>query len=119
MVEVDVEVDAVEEAQAQPDVVGPGLFPAQFFVAALLGVDTGFVVILRTAGNECQVVVVGYLRVTRSTGAECDLRACQPFDVFQERFVLMFHINPSDQNIPQRWSLPKREEASVRSAISP
>ena len=104
MVEVDVEVDAVEEAQAQPDVVGPGLFPAQFFVAALLGVDTGFVVILRTAGNECQVVVVGYLRVTRSTGAECDLRACQPFDVFQERFVF---------NVPHKSQRPEHTPAVV------
>ena len=104
VIEVDVEVDAVEEAQAQPDVVGPGLFPAQLFVAALFGVDTGFVVILRTAGNECQVVVVGYFRVARCTGAECDLCSRQPFDVFQERFVL---------DVPHKAERPEHTPAVV------
>ena len=104
MIEVDVEADAVEEAQAQPDVVGPGLFPAQLFVAALFGVDTGFVVIFRPARNECQVVVVGYLRVARCTGAECDLCSRQPFDVFQERFVF---------DVPHKSQRPEHTPAVV------
>ena len=87
MIEVNVKVGTIEEAETQADIVRPGLFPTQLFITALLGINPRFIVVIGPSGHKCEVVVVGYFRVSGSSRTECNLCTCQPFDVFQKKFV--------------------------------
>ena len=78
MVEFDVHVQAVPEAQVHGQVGDPQLLPLQVFVARLRGGDAGVAVVVQAAAHERHMFVVGDRRVTRGTRAEGDLRVGEP-----------------------------------------
>ena len=78
VVEFDVQIEPVPEAQMQGHVGRPELLPAQLLVARLGGGDAGVAEIVLAAGHQREVFVVGNLRVARRTGADGDLRQRQP-----------------------------------------